>query len=44
VRQALAGLGYTDAEIRDAMREIDVNGSSSDVLREALRVLGVRRA
>ncbi|MFM8856848.1 MAG: Holliday junction branch migration protein RuvA, partial [Actinomycetota bacterium] len=44
VRQALSSLGYSEAEIRDAMRGIDPHASSSDLLREALRVLGVRRA
>jgi Holliday junction DNA helicase RuvA len=44
VRQALSSLGYSEGEIRDAMREIDPHGSSSDQLRDALRVLGVRRA
>lgn len=44
VRQALSNLGYSDAEIREAMRDLDTSGSSSDVLRDALRVLGVRRA
>jgi len=44
VRQALSNLGYSEAEIREAMRGIDTNASSSDLLREALRVLGVRRA
>jgi holliday junction DNA helicase RuvA len=44
VRQALSNLGYSDAEIREAMRDLDPSGSSSDLLRDALRVLGVRRA
>ncbi len=44
VRQALSNLGYSDAEIREAMRDLDSTGSSSDLLRDALRVLGVRRA
>lgn len=44
VRQALSNLGYSDVEIRDALSGIDPNGSSSDMLRDALRVLGVRRA
>jgi Holliday junction DNA helicase RuvA len=44
VRQALSNLGYSEGEIREAMRGIDANASSSDLLREALRVLGVRRA
>lgn len=44
VREALSNLGYSEGEIRDAMRGIDPKASSSDLLREALRVLGVRRA
>ena len=44
VRQALSGLGYSDAEIREAMAGLDSGASSSDLLREALRVLGVRHA
>lgn len=44
VRQALSSLGYSDAEIREAMAGLDSGASSSDLLREALRVLGVRRA
>lgn len=44
VRQALSNLGYSDGEIREAMRDLDASGSSSDLLREALRALGVRRA
>lgn len=44
VRQALSNLGYSDAEIREAMNGLDSRASSSDLLREALKVLGVRRA
>lgn len=44
VREALTGLGYSPAEIRDAMNEIDSKTSSSEMLRDALRVLGARRA
>lgn len=44
VRQALLGLGYSEVEIREAMHGLDASGSSSDLLREALQVLGVRRA
>lgn len=44
VRQALMGLGYTDGEIHEAMRELPASGSNSDLLREALRILGARRA
>lgn len=48
VREALLGLGYSESEIRDALREIsdDVRGSSDSetVLRTALSRLGTRRA
>lgn len=44
VRQALSNLGYSESEIREALRGADPRTSSSDLLREALRVLGVRRA
>ncbi len=44
VRQALAHLGYGEGEIRDAVQGLDPGASSSDLLRDALRVLGVRRA
>lgn len=44
VREALAGLGYGDAEIRDALRELTTTGDAATVLREALKELGARRA
>ncbi len=44
VREALSQLGYSEMEIREAMRGLDASGSSSDLLRDALRVLGVRHA
>ena len=44
VREALAGLGYAPEEIRDALREVPESGSAEDMLRDALRLLGVRRA
>ena len=48
VREALIGLGYSDTEIRDALRELpDELRSSSDtetMLRVALSNLGARRA
>lgn len=44
VRQALSNLGYTESEIREAVHGLDPTTSSSDLLREALKVLGVRRA
>jgi Holliday junction resolvasome RuvABC DNA-binding subunit len=44
VREALAGLGYASEEIREAMRDLPDSGSAEDLLRDALRLLGVRRA
>ncbi|MFM8564042.1 MAG: Holliday junction branch migration protein RuvA [Acidimicrobiia bacterium] len=44
VREALIGLGYTEGEIREALRTADARSDSATMLREALRVLGVRRA
>jgi Holliday junction DNA helicase RuvA len=44
VREALAGLGYADAEIRDTLRELTPSGDAADVLRDALKALGARRA
>ena len=44
VREALSGLGYAPEEIRDAMRELSESASAEELLRDALRLLGVRRA
>jgi Holliday junction DNA helicase RuvA len=44
VREALAGLGYAPEEIREAMRDLPESTSAEDLLRDALRLLGVRRA
>jgi Holliday junction DNA helicase RuvA len=44
VREALAGLGYASEEIREAMRDLPESASAEDLLRDALRLLGVRRA
>jgi Holliday junction DNA helicase RuvA len=44
VREALAGLGYSAEEIRDALREVSPAGDAATILREALGVLGARRA
>jgi holliday junction DNA helicase RuvA len=44
VREALAGLGYASEEIRDAMRDLPESASAEQLLRDALRLLGVRRA
>lgn len=43
VRQALAGLGYTPEEIREAMTQLPSEGSVDELLRAALRVLAVSR-
>jgi len=46
VREALAGLGYNPDEIRDAMRDLgtDATGDAAGLLREALKLLGAKRA
>lgn len=44
VREALAGLGYASEEIRDAMRDLPESASAEVMLRDALRLLGARRA
>lgn len=46
VREALAGLGYGPDEIRDVVRELppDDSGDASTMLRDALRLLGAKRA
>lgn len=44
VRDALAGLGYSAEEIRDVLRELNVSSESDVMLREALNLLGARRA
>lgn len=46
VRQALLGLGYTDSEVRDVLREAGSQpiGDSAELLRWALSFLGARRA
>ena len=44
VREALAGLGYAPEEIREAMRDLPDSTSAEELLRDALRLLGVRRA
>lgn len=44
VREALAGLGYTDGEIRDVMADLPDDGDARALLRDALQRLGsVRR-
>lgn len=44
VREALIGLGYTDAEVRDTLRELPTDADASALLRDALKLLGARRA
>ncbi len=44
VRDALSGLGYGTDEIRDTLRELPTGGDSSTLLRDALKMLGARRA
>lgn len=44
VREALAGLGYGNDEIRDVLRQLPVSESAEQLLRQALNLLGVRRA
>lgn len=44
VRDALAGLGYGDTEIRDTLRELPSGADASALLRDALKLLGARRA
>jgi len=44
VAEALSGLGYATEEIRDALRELPTDADASSLLRDALKVLAVRRA
>jgi len=44
VREALSNLGYADTEIRDALRELPPADDASSLLRDALKLLGARRA
>ena len=44
VREALAGLGYGDTEIRDTLRELPATDDAAALLRDALTSLGARRA
>jgi holliday junction DNA helicase RuvA len=44
VREALAGLGYQAEEIREVMREVASDGDAAAMLRDALKLLGARRA
>jgi Holliday junction DNA helicase RuvA len=44
VREALSGLGYGDNEIRDTLRELPSSDDAAELLRDALKALGARRA
>ena len=44
VREALGQLGYGAEEIREALRDLDSTVDASTLLRDALKVLGARRA
>jgi Holliday junction DNA helicase RuvA len=44
VREALSNLGYADTEIREALRELPPGEDASALLRDALKLLGARRA
>ena len=44
VREALYGLGYAPEEVRDTLREMPNDGDAATMLREALQLLGARRA
>jgi holliday junction DNA helicase RuvA len=44
VREALSGLGYAPEEIREALRELPSDVDAATLLRDALKLLGARRA
>lgn len=44
VREALTALGYASEEIREAMRQLGAGDNSETMLRDALALLGNRRA
>lgn len=44
VREALTGLGYGPDEVRDALRELPISADASTLLRDALQLLGAKRA
>jgi Holliday junction DNA helicase RuvA len=44
VREALTALGYAPEEIREAMRQLPGGGDSGSMLRDALALIGARRA
>lgn len=43
VRDALAGLGYTDGEVREVMNELPDDGDAGSLLRDALQRLATAR-
>jgi Holliday junction DNA helicase RuvA len=43
VREALAGLGYTDGEVREVMADLPDDGDAGLLLKDALQRLAVRR-
>ena len=44
VREALLGLGYAEAEVRDTLRDLPSSDDAAALLRDALKSLGARRA
>ena len=44
VREALNGLGYGPDEVRDVLRELPTDRDAATLLRDALKLLGARRA
>ena len=44
VREALGALGYAPDEVRDVMRQLQSGNDSESMLRDALALLGARRA
>ena len=44
VREALTGLGYGPEEIREVLRELPSDLDAATLLRDALKLLGARRA
>ena len=44
VREALTGLGYGQEEVRDVLRELPSTGDAATLLRDALKLLGAKRA
>lgn len=44
VREALTGLGYGNDEIRDVLRDLPAAADPAELLRDALKVLGAKRA